>query len=327
MRGRSDSSPVRLATRVAVVSAIAGATLALPAPAVAQLPSAPGISETCGNPTVIQDGFLADRSVYFRLRARPDPADPQRTWICYRVKVGSGVDHAGRIDVRTPSVTPGAPTTDGASRACATGSNNLVPGPHPLEEGAVGSVPFYVDSYASTGAVWLCLEAGTAKQRLVLPLPGVAPPAVSVTRDSDPWQPTPTMQPQPGLPSSSCYEGDYGPSRELVNTDHGRHHLFLFTAQPSATELHLCVRLADLVGPRSVGAHVGVDADLGQTVRVEPSPDTSPCTANLVTLSTPPVSVATTPIGQSPFSICVNGTRYAVITGPLPPVVSLTPDP
>jgi hypothetical protein len=313
--------------RVAVIASIAVATLALPSPAAAQLPSAPSISDTCGTPTLIQDGFLANRNVYFRLRTQPHPTDPQTTWICYRVKVGSGVDHAGRIDVRTPSVTPGLPTIDGSSRACATGSNNLVPGPHPLEEGAVGDVSFYLDSYASTGAVWLCMEVGSEKRRLVLPLPGVDPPAVTVTRDSDPWQPTPTMSPEAGLPSSSCYEGQHGPSTEWVNTDHGRHHLFLFSAQPSATELHLCARLVDVVGPRSAGAHLEVNADVGQVVRIEPSSDTSPCGVNVITLSTPPISIRTTPIGQNPPSICVNDTRYAVITGPLPPVVSLTPDP
>ncbi|HEX8742005.1 MAG TPA: hypothetical protein VF712_02620 [Thermoleophilaceae bacterium] len=313
--------------RVAVISSLAGAALASPSPAAAQLPSAPGISETCGNPTVIHDGFLAARSVYFRLRTRPNPTDPRTTWICYRVKVGSAVDHAGRIDVRTASVTPGVPTTDANSRACATGSNNLVPGPHPLEDGAVGDVPFYLDSYASTGAVWLCMEAGSLKERLVLPLPGADLPVVAVTRDSDPWQPTPTLSPEPGLPSSSCYEGRHGPSTELVNTDHGQYHLFLFSAQPSATELHLCARLADLVGPRSAGAHLEVNADAGQVVRVQPSTDTSPCTVNVVTLSTPPISIKTTPAGQNPVSICVNGTRYAVITGPLPPLVRLTPDP
>jgi hypothetical protein len=129
------------------------------------------------------------------------------------------------------------------------------------------------------------------------------------------------------LPSSTCYEGQYGPSTELVNTDHGRYHLFLFSAQPSATELHLCARLADFVGTESAGAHVAVNAGVGQVVRVQPSPDTSPCTENVITLSTPPISIRRSPTGQNPFSICVNGTRYEVATGPLPPVVTVTPDP
>jgi hypothetical protein len=313
--------------RIATIVALGVATLALPSPAAAQLPSAPGIGETCGDPTFIQEGFLASRTVFFRLRTRPDPADPRTTRICFRVKLAGGVDHAGRIDVRAPGVTAGIPTTDGNSRACATGANNLVPGPHPLEEGTVGTVPFYLDSYASAGVVWLCLEAGSLKQRLVLPLPGVDGPAVTVTRDSDPWQPTPTLEPEAGLPSSSCYEGRHGPATELVNTDHGRHHLFLFTAQPSASELHLCARLADLVGPNSAGAHLAVNANVGQVVRVEPSADTSSCTVNVVTLSLPPISIRTTPPGHSPVAVCVDETRYAVVTGPVPPVVTLTPDP
>lgn len=302
------------------------ALLGLPALATAQVPSAPGISETCGQPTAIQEGFLAARNVFFRLRTQPDPSDPKTTWICYRVKVGS-TDNAGRIDVTLPSATAGLPTRDANSRACESASGNLVPGPHPLEEGAVDELEFYVDSYASAEAAWVCLEVGAVKERVVVPLPAVGLPQVTVTRDSDPSQPTATMTPEAGLPSSTCYEGDYGPATELVNTDHGQYHVFLFSAQPSASEIHLCARVYH-VGSNDAGAHLAVNAAVGQIVQLQqfPDPDPSFCTRNVLTLTTPPVSLRTSPVGQLPQSICLNGTRYTLVTGPVPPLVALDLD-
>jgi hypothetical protein len=137
------------------------------------------------------------------------------------------------------------------------------------------------------------------------------------------------MTPEPGLPSSSCYEGDHGPATELVNTDHGQYHVFLFSAQPSATELHLCARVFH-VGPNDVGAHLAVNAAVGQIVELQqfPEPDPSPCTVDVITLSLPPVSLRTSPVGQSPQSICLNGTVYRVVTGSVPPpLVDLDLDP
>jgi hypothetical protein len=285
----------------------------------------PQLSDTCTQPATLNDGFFANRSAFFRVSTQTKPTDPQTTWVCYRVKVGNDQDHAGRIDVKSTSgANVGPVTTDGNSRACATGSNNTVPGPHPVEAGAVGDVGFYLDAYAGGEAAWLCLEVGSVKQRVIVPIPTADLPAVNLDFDPSPSPPQDTTPPPTGKASSSCYAGTYGPPSELINTHLDTRDLFLFTAQPSDEELHVCARLS---GPaQSGGGRLSVNAALGQIVRVEESADTSSCTQNVVTLSNPAVSIKLTPPGQTPPSICVSGTRYTVVTGPVPPVVSWTPD-
>jgi hypothetical protein len=291
--------------------------------------SAPGISDTCANPTVIQEGFLAARTTFFRARVQPKPGEPSTLWVCYRAKVGS-VDSAGRIDVNGFAVISGLPWIDSASRDCAEAPANDLPGPHPIEDGAIGPVGFYLDTFSAAGQVWVCMEAGTVKERVVVPLPGNSGPVVDATTDSGPAAPQPTMTPQPGLPSSSCYAGAHGTPTELVNTDHGPVHLFVFSAvEPVPGEAHLCARVHG--GPHPAGIDLGVNADPGDIVRVTSSPDVSPCTTNVVTLSTPPVSIKVTPTGVPP-SICVAApgvppTRYTVVTLSGPPPVSVTLDP
>jgi hypothetical protein len=83
-------------------------------------------------------------------------------------------------------------------------------------------------------------------------------------------------------------------------------------------QAHVCARLS---GPQSGGVHLGVNAALDQIVRIDQSTDTTPCTQTVVTLSNPPASIKTSPPGQSPPSVCVGGTRFTVVVGPVPPVV------
>lgn len=285
--------------------------------------SVPGISDTCTNPVVIQEGFLAGRTAFFRLRAQPAP-DPTTLWVCYRAKVGA-TDVAGRIDVRARAITERLPFTDSNSRACSTTAGNQVPGPHPIE-GAIGPVDFLIDTFASATGVWVCLEAGDTKLRLVVPVSGLDNPLVDVTNDSGPAPPQPTMSPQPGLPSSRCYAGTYGTPIELVNTDHGPEHLFVFAAGQ-----HLCVRLHG--GPRPTGFDLGVKVDPGAIVKLEQSSDVTPCTTNVLTLENPPlISIKITPTGLPP-SVCVSGpgvppTRYTIrVLSADPTPVSLDLDP
>lgn len=289
-----------------------------------------GISGTCTQPETLNDGFFADRNIFFRVSTQTHPTDPRTTWVCFRVKVQGQTDTAGRIDINPSAGTTGSEVTaDTNSRGCAVGSANLIPPPHPIQEGAVLDTPFYFDAYAgddpaiTDDGVALCLEVGSIKQRVVVPLPRVQLPAVTARTDPAPPALQDTTPPPAGKPSSSCYEGRYGTPRELINAHLSRRDLFLLTAQPNQTELHVCARLS---GQQSGGGRLSVNAAPGQIVRVEQSPDTSPCTQNVVTLSNPPMSIALTPTGQNPPSVCVSGTRYTVVTGPIPPVVSWTPD-
>lgn len=77
---------------------------------------------------------------------------------------------------------------------------------------------------------------------------------------------------------------------------------------------------------QSGGGHLRVKAATSQIVDVQQSSDITPCTQDVVVLSNPPMAIRRSPLGQMPASICVNNTRYAIVTGPLPPVVSFTPD-
>jgi hypothetical protein len=282
----------------------------------------PHISETCTQPASMADGFLANRTISYRVSTQTSPTDPKTTWICENVHVGDVASDvtARRISIRADAgATVGQVTTDSNSRACASGSNNSVPSPHPIEQGGVGDLSFYLDAYANgTNAAWLCLEAGSVKQRVIVNTPTATTPTVVVNDDPTPSPLQDTTPPPVGKPSSSCYAGAYGPADELINTHTDTRDLFLYTARPSDNELHVCARLS---GPQSGGVHLAVNAAADQIVRIEPSPDTTPCTQNVVTLSNPPASIKTTPPGQSPPSVCVDDTRYTVIVGPIPPVV------
>lgn len=284
----------------------------------------PHISETCTQPASMADGFFANRTLYYRVSAQTSPTDPKTTWICEDVHVGAPgapvVEQARRISVTADaSAAVGQVTTDTNSRACASGSNNAVPPPHPFEQGAVGDLTFYLDSYTNgANTAWLCVEAGSIKERVVVNTPTATTPTVVVNDDPTPAPLQDTSPPPTGKPSSSCYAGAYGTPSELVNLHTDTRDLFLYTAQPSDHEVHVCARLS---GPQSGGVHLGVNAAVDQIVRIDQSTDTTPCTQTVVTLSNPPASIKTSPPGQSPPSVCVSGTRYTVVAGPVPPVV------
>ena len=279
-----------------------------------------GVGASCTTPESLYDGFFANRQVAFRVATQRNPADTQMTWVCLQLKAGSNLV-GGRVDVRGPRVL-GTPKVDANSRACATGTNNVVPPPHPIEQGSVLGAPFYFDAYSGTGGQWLCVEVGTVKHRVVVP-PLLDGGFYEYKSDASPTVPVDTTPPPTGKPSSSCYAGAYGAADELINAHLGGRDLFLYTAKPSDTELHVCARLS---GAQAGGGHLSVNVAPDQIVRIEESTDTSPCTQNVVTLSNPPMSIDVTPQGQLPASVCVSGTRYEVVTGPIPPVVSWTPD-
>lgn len=286
--------------------------------------SAPGVSETCTQPSTLADAFAADRGVFFRVGTQPNPNDPSMTWVCFRAKAGAA-DQGGRIDVKA-----GGPVkTDASSRACASAAANRVPGPHPIDEGSIAGTRFYFDAYLGSDTLWLCAEVDSIKQRVVVPISGTSPPAgqafAQLWTDSAPPTPEDTTPPAAGNPSSECHEGAHGTPHELVDAHLAGRDVFVHSAQPTAQELHVCARISE--GGLQAGGRLSVRVPDGSSATLEQSSDTSPCTDNVLTLSNPPASLRVTPAGRMPPSLCVSGTRYTVLTDGGAPVASWTPDP
>ncbi|HEX8073953.1 MAG TPA: hypothetical protein VF545_03135 [Thermoleophilaceae bacterium] len=280
-----------------------------------------GVSGTCTQPTTLNDGFFANRSIFFRLATQTDPTDPQTQWLCYRVKVTGQPEQAGRVDVKATTEAPGARVTnDTASRSCATMLGNLIT-THPIEQGEVLETPFYIDAGSNLGTTALCVEAGAVKQRVAVELTGALnDPDVIVNSDTAPPAPTDTTPPPPGKASSACAEGAFGPASELINAHLSGRDLFLYTATPANDEAHVCARLS---GPgASGGVRLSVKAAVNQIVDIQQSGDISPCTNDVVVLSSPALAIRTSPAGQLPASVCVNNTRFTILAGPIPPVVT-----
>ena len=287
----------------------------------------PQVSNTCANPTTMNDGFFSNRSVYFRISTQTDPLDPSTNWVCYRIKASNQPETAGRIDVNaTTEVAPAVRvTSDVDSRACTTTTGNLLPSPHPIQQGTVADTPFYIDAYANGVNQWLCIEAGPVKQRVRIEAPTGLNEA-DITSNSDPAPPpiADTTPPPAGQPSTTCSTGAYGSATEHVNAHIADRDLFLYTAKPADDEVHICARLSSAQG--AAGAHLRVKAATSQVVDIQQSSDITPCTNDLIVLPNPAVALRTTPIGQTPVSVCVNSTRYTVVTGPVPPVVTFERD-
>ena len=281
-----------------------------------------GVSGTCTQPTTLNDGFFANRSIFFRVATQTNPTDPQTHWLCYRVKVAGQPEQAGRVDVNATTEAWGTRVTnDTASRSCATMSGNLIPPPHPIEQGEVLETPFYIDAGSNLATAALCVEVGAVKQRVAVELTGALnDPDVIVNSDTAPPPPTDTTPPPVGKASSACAAGTFGPASELINAHLSGRDLFLYTAQPANDEVHVCARLS---GPgASGGVRLSVKAAVNQIVDIQQSGDISPCTNDVVVLSNPPLAIRTSPAGQLPASVCVNNTRFTVLAGPIPPVVT-----
>ncbi|HEX8053769.1 MAG TPA: hypothetical protein VF517_12320 [Thermoleophilaceae bacterium] len=286
-----------------------------------------GVSNTCTNPATMNDGFFANRSVYFRISTQADPVDPSTNWVCYRIKVPNQPETAGRLDVNaTTDVAPVARvTTDVDSRACTTTVGNTLPTTHPIQQGTVAETPFYIDAYGAGSQTWLCVEAGPVKHRvLVNASAGLNEPDVTANSDTAPGPIADTTPPPAGQPSTSCSAGAYGPATENVNAHLADRDLFLYNAKPADNEVHVCARLSSPQG--AAGFHLGVKAAVNQVVDVQQSSDITPCTNDVLVLGNPPLALRTSPVGQTPVSVCVNSTRYTVVTGPVPPVVTFERD-
>ncbi|HEX8648326.1 MAG TPA: hypothetical protein VF715_15645 [Thermoleophilaceae bacterium] len=325
--GTTRRPGLRLATGVVVLGAAIGVAGCV------ELKTVPGVSATCTQPTTMNDGFFADHGVFFRVSTQTDPANPRTTWVCYRIKTPNQPETAGRIDVNATTSTPKVDVTnDLDSRLCeTTPGNGLWALTHPIEQGEVLDTPFYVDAYAAApltptltnARAWLCVEVGPVKQRVAVDVGDTNEPDVVHNNDSAPPPITDTTPPPAGKASTKCADSAYGTPREVVNAHLGGRDLFLYTAKPADNEAHVCARLS---GPQSGGVHVGVKAAPSQIVDIQQSADTSPCTVDVVTVSNPPTSIKMTPVGQSPPSVCVNSTRFTLLSGPIPPFVTVELD-
>jgi hypothetical protein len=284
------------------------------------------VSATCTTPSTLHDGFLQNRSVVFRVATQPDPLNEKKTWVCYRIKGPNGVDQGGRIDVEPHTGVSGVEvSSDLSSRACATGPGNLVPPPHPIESGEVAGTPFYLDAHVglSPATAWLCVEAGGFKQRIKALGPLADEADVVVNSDTAPPAIVDTTPPPAGLASSACAENAYGTPTEHANVHLNGHDLFVYTSRPADNEAHVCARVS---GEPSGGGRLSVKAAVNQIVDVRTSSDITPCTEDVVVVSNPALAIRKSPTGSGPPSICVNGTRYTVVVGSAPSVVTFTPD-
>jgi hypothetical protein len=324
-RGRRDRALRGARLRIGV--AVAAAAVTLGVAGCVDVQNVAGVSGTCTSPTTLHDGFFQNRTVAFRVATQPDPLNEKETWVCFRVKPASQPEQAGRIDVNpTTGVGAVTVTTDLSSRACASGPSNLIPPPHPIEQGEVLDTPFYIDGYATISgglSAWVCVEAAGFKQRVLVNAPTVDDPDVVVNSDTAPPPMADTTPPPAALPSSACAENAFGTPTEHVNVHLNGRDLFLYTSRPADNEAHICARVS---GTPSGGVRVSVKAAPSQIVDVQTSSDLSPCTQDVVVTSNPPVAIRMSPAGQTPPSVCVGATRHTIVTGPVPPIVSVARD-
>lgn len=295
-------------------------------------------SGSCGSPlATVSDGYAGD--VYVRMRVQPDPTDPKTTWVCYRGSNGSSLELGGRLDLTAAGTSGDPPSFDEASGRCASEPGNAVPPPHPLVAGELGDpqepphLSFSVDSYATEGAGWVCLEVGDFKRRAAISVPGASAPAVASHIDS-PAPALPDSTPPPaGYPSGTCQSGLAGTPQRYLNADLGTAHVWAYSAQPSQSKVHVCARLE---GPVSAGGMVTLDASNspGVTPVIETSSDTSPCTTSVASIDNPvSAGVSRSPTGSNPASVCVRAgsTQQRITVGtqgsPTPPQVTWSPDP
>jgi hypothetical protein len=187
---------IRLATAATLLAAAVLATGCVTTGNVA------GVSGTCTQPATLNDGFFANRAVFFRVATQADPLDPRTTWICLRAKAPGQPELAWRIDANPTTEVPGVRVTnDTSSRACTTEPHNILGPPHPIEQGEVLETPFYLDAWAAVdrddwdsdgfadGGVWLCVEAGPVKQRVAVDLGRTNDPDIGVLTDTAPPAP------------------------------------------------------------------------------------------------------------------------------------------
>jgi hypothetical protein len=318
----------RLASGTLLVSAILAA---VPPAAHAETGWA---SEDCTAGTTLFDGYgprVSSVTYHAYARLVVQPVDTTTTWVCVRVNDNlSGL--GGRLTVTAlAGATLGNPTVDSDATTCATQPANVLPGPHPIESGAVGDEPFLLDAYASSSEVSVCVLAGTVAQRIVIPISaGLVVPAVTFTPDPEGYHaPAPVIQPAHG--SAAC-QATWGDTGRILNASFADTHVWLYRSASTNFDHQVCVRVE---GATSAGGVLDLDvnnaAGLLQLMTVQDDTSPSTCTVNVLTLSTPDIQIGRTPTGV-PAALCVRiGTQPLIRVGVAQPgtdyvTASWTPD-
>lgn len=318
-------------------TALVGATLAAACAAFAP-GQAMAASETCTAPAATGvDGYLLNN--YQKLTVQRDPADPRKTWICYRVydPRNGGTDRGGRIDVTDATVSPTLPSADNQATACTTTAGNTFPGPRPLFAGQLGDpgdplyTPFLLDGYRGATDVWGCLQAGPVSARVKVSTSGIGLPVVTHTPDPA-GLPLPEQKQGPfGYPSNKCLENHWhvrDVNMRVLDT-----HIWVYHWPESATKRAICLRV-ERPGLKPIGYRVVLDTDTsGVTPVFEESTDTTPCTETIAAITSPVAVRLSQSSGVAPASICVEALgvkhRYTVGTNgnPRPPLPEIHKDP
>jgi hypothetical protein len=288
-------------------------------------------SDDCASGTNVVDGFAADG--YVRVRYIRPATDT--TWVCVRIDT-TALQFGGKFVVSGPAAGTGPlPSTDSNVESCATTPGNTAPGQHPLFSGGLGDpedppyLPFLVDSYQNGGAVWVCVGVASVRTRIVIPVgititqPNIAFLPDAGGRDVDVAGP-------PAMPSGTCQASGLATRYADVVSDAGR--VFLYTWQPSANVVKVCVRAS---GAAAAGGVLTIDGSnaTGTLPSVTIGDDMAPCTTQIVHLDNPAVDVRRSPGTGVPASLCLAaGGRTVRVTvtlgnGQPPAAIQWSPDP
>jgi hypothetical protein len=191
-------------------------------------------------------------------------------------------------------------------------------------------VPVLLDSYASAGEAWVCLEFNGMKDRVVVQAPSSTVPQITLNQDTPP-EPIPGPKPGPaGNPSSDCLNTTSGTRRQLLNQDIGPSHVWLYEAEPTAGTAVLCVRTD---GAGNAGGKLVVDGSgvPGPSATYQVADDSN-CATALVDLTSPQrLYLGVTTARTASACVDVGGIKkrvsIATAGSVTPPRVQWSPDP
>jgi hypothetical protein len=290
-----------------------------------QLVGTPGdYSDSCSSPAAtVADGY-AGSGTYVRLRVQPSTSDPSTEWVCYRISNPNAGYAGGRLDIKSPGVSPGVPSPDSNSSACQTAGYAAPP-----VQGTLLSMPFLVGASAPAGAGWVCVQVGSEQLRVIVPEPGASSPNVVSNVDAPQVSPAPAADP---YPSGACQNAG---GTQLMNATLANGQAWVYEWQPDPNTIDVCARISG-VGTAGGALSLSTDGSPGVTPVLSQGSDPSPCSLSVFTIATPPQaqsSLSVSPAGANPATICV-GTGSTMHTYTLgstgsakPPMPQFTPDP
>lgn len=290
----------------------------------------PSPSDACGAAQVVVfDGYLSGD--YLRIRALTSGS---QTLICYRSYSAASGASGGNISIATPAPQVGTPTTDTNYQACQAA------GSPPVVAGTFLGEPLYLDIYTSTGAAWVCLQAGPLQERIIAPVSVSGTPSVTPMSDAAGLPaPSPASGPS-GYPSTTCQSSGGPASTQLLDANVGGVRAWLSAWQVSSSQVDVCARIA---GSTAAGSLItltvppvpGLPSGIGlQPVFSTSASAPAACTTVIAQFTAPTFALLSTsaPNQVNPATVCV-GLASVVesvtvgITGsptvPPPPVVPL----